>query len=218
MGELTGRGAGLAGLLAVLVSGCAGYAGSARPFSPTALTAEPGWVAVPGVPLVTQRSESDCGAAAIAMVVSWWTGRDPAVLAEALRPAPPEGFRAGHLREVARRRGLDAFVVRGELGDLERELAAGRPVLVGLVKPQRDGALTHYEVVVGLHPARRLVVTLDPAAGWRQNSIEGFVAEWEAAGGVTLVVTGSGTGTGTGTGQARESSYARHMYQLPIER
>ena len=45
------------------------------------------------------------------------------------------------------------------------------------------------EVVIGLHQARGLVVTLDPSEGWRQNTLAGFLHEWKVAGYVTLVVS-----------------------------
>lgn len=81
-------------------------------------------------------------------------------------------------------------MIEGTLQDLKRELAAGRPVLVGVSKPQRkDRVLNHFEVVVGLHRDRRLIVTLDPSEGWRQNTVEGFYREWKLAGFVALVVS-----------------------------
>lgn len=176
--------------VAVALAGCASYTGSARDFAPAALRREPGWIAVRGVPPLAQVAESDCGAAAIAMVIAHWTGAPPRTIAAQLRPAPPRGIAAGRLRDHARRHRLAAFLIQGEITDLRRELSRGRPVVVGLVKPQRDGVLTHYEVVVAIHPGRRLVVTLDPAEGWRQNEVDGFVAEWTPAARLTLVVTG----------------------------
>jgi hypothetical protein len=170
-------------------AGCSSYAGSARPFAPASLEAEPGWISVRGVPLAQQIEESDCGAAAIAMVISYWTGAAPSRIAAELRPAPERGIRAGRLREIALGHGLAAFLVEGEVADLERELTAGRPVLVGLVKPHRRDRLSHYEVVVALHRERRVVVTLDPAEGWRQNSLDGFLAEWEPTRQLSLVVS-----------------------------
>ena len=169
--------------------GCSSYAGSARDFSPGRLRSEPGWIAVRAVPVERQHEEEDCGAAALAMLLSYWTGEPPATIAERLRPAPKGGHTAGHLREEVRGRGLAAYLVQGTMQDLERELRGGRPVLVGLVKPQRKGVLTHYEVVVALHLARGLVVTLDPAEGWRENDRDGFLAEWSASHNVTLVVS-----------------------------
>ncbi len=180
-----------AGALVLLVAGCAsGYSGQARDFTPTRLADEPGWVAVRGVPVERQIEEADCGAAAVAMVVAYWTGGEPRAIAAALRPAPEKGIAAGRLRDLARSRGLAAFLVRGEVADLEREVAAGRPVVVGLVKPYgKKKVLTHYEVVVGLNRQKKLVVTLDPAAGWRENGLAAFVREWEPAKRLALVVS-----------------------------
>ncbi len=181
-----------AGALALLVAGCAsGYTGHARDFAPTRLASEPGWVSVRDVPVARQVEEADCGAAAIAMVVAYWTGGEPGRIAAALRPAPAKGIAAGRLRDLARGRGLAAFIVRGDVADLEREVAAGRPVVVGLVKPYgKKKVLTHYEVVVGLNRQRKLVVTLDPAAGWRENELAAFLREWEPSKRLTLVVSG----------------------------
>lgn len=172
---------------------CAGYAGTARTITPATLD-EPGWLHVRGVPFLEQRAESDCGAAAIGMVVGFWKKLAPDAIAADLRPAPAAGLRAARLRDVARGRDLAAFVIAGEVADLEHELAAGRPVLVGMQKPQRRGTLAHYEIVIGFHRARRLVVTLDPAVGLRENTLEGFLAEWEGAGRLTLIVSGRAAG------------------------
>ena len=182
----------LVAALLVAASACVSstYAGSAKPFAPERLEREPGWLAVRHVPVVRQESEIDCGAAAIAMMVAYWTTEPPARLLADLRPVREPGLEAGRLRDVARRRDLAAYLVSAQVADLERELAAGRPVLVGLVKPQLEGALTHYEVVVGLHRQKGLVVTLDPAAGWRQNDLAGFLDEWKPAANLALVVVG----------------------------
>jgi ABC-type bacteriocin/lantibiotic exporter with double-glycine peptidase domain len=166
------------------------YVGSARPFAPQQLEREPGWLAVRNVPVVKQQSEVDCGAAAIAMLVTYWTSEPSGRLLDELRPVHKPGLEAGRLRAFARRRDLAAYLVSARVADLERELAAGRPVLVGLVKPQIEGALTHYEVVVGFHRQKGIVVTLDPAAGWRQNDLRGFLAEWKPAANLALLVVG----------------------------
>jgi ABC-type bacteriocin/lantibiotic exporter with double-glycine peptidase domain len=190
----------LAGLVALLAAstGCVSYStytGSATAFAPAQLEREPGWLAVRNVPVVKQQSEIDCGAAAIAMVVTYWTTEPAARLLAELRPVRKPGLEAGRLRDFARRRDLAAYLVSGQVADLERELAAGRPVLVGLVKPQRKGALTHYEVVVGFNRQKGIVVTLDPARGWRQNDLRGFLAEWKPAANLALVILGPTTRT-----------------------
>ena len=170
------------GLLAV--AGCS-YLGSARDFDPAELDAS--WIAVKGVPVVLQEAEKDCGAAALAMVLTFW-GRTTTI-GEVLAgcEAGPEGIKARELRDYAARRKVKGFVIPGTFEILERELGKGHPVIVGLVKPHVKGAITHYEVVVGLHREKGAVVTLDPAHGWRRNSREGFVEEWTPAKNITLV-------------------------------
>ncbi|HKA86849.1 MAG TPA: papain-like cysteine protease family protein [Haliangiales bacterium] len=182
---------------ATCLAACSSYIGSARSFSPAAFDREQGWIAIRDVPFGEQESESDCGAAAIGMVVSYWTGTPPGQISGALRPAPQSGIKAGRLRDFARERGLASFLVEGEIADLARELGSGRPVLVGLVKPHHRGTLTHYEVVVGLHLERGVVVTLDPAEGWRQNTLAGFLAEWKPAGRLALIVSSTSDRPGT---------------------
>lgn len=176
-------------------AGC-GYRGSAVDASPRAVAAEPGWITVADVPLVKQAGKSDCGAAAMTMLLKFW-GNDEATLADtaAALPANEEkpGQRAGDLRDLARARGLDAFLVTGEFADLEAQLTQGRPVLVGLQKPvglpigKRQRVLSHYEIVVGLHPQRREILTLDPSHGLRRNTLEGFAREWEPSKRLALI-------------------------------
>jgi hypothetical protein len=107
----------------------------------------------------------------------------------ALGPPSDGGVRAGALRDVARGKGLEAFVVSGTLKDLTAQIERGRPVLVGLAKPLLGGrAIAHYEVVVGINRAKRSVLSLDPSRGPRENSWEGFAREWVATGQVTIVI------------------------------
>ena len=181
-------------LLVAFVASCASYRGTARPVSPATLAAEPGWILVRDVPYIEQEGESECGAAAIAMVVSYWTKSTPASIVAAFRPVPNRGLAAVRLRDYARKRGLASFVIQGTFEDLRRELEAGRPVLVGLTKPVADKkVLDHYEVVVGIHRDRRLVVTLDPSEGWQQNAFDGFTNEWKGAHFTTIVVAAKPT-------------------------
>ena len=172
----------------VLASGC--YLGSARTATPADLTpSDDSWNMVEGVPSVRQIAREDCGAAALAMVLGYWalpvTRED---ITAAHPPAPERGIRAAALRDFARRQGLQAFIVEGQLADLDRELARRRPVLVGVMKRYGGRVYPHYEVVVGVSRRQRRILTLDPAHGLRVNSREGFAAEWTAAGRLTLIV------------------------------
>jgi ABC-type bacteriocin/lantibiotic exporter with double-glycine peptidase domain len=168
-------------------AGCS-YFGEATSFDPRELETTPGWVAARAVPVVLQQEMTDCGAASLAMVLSHW--KLGATLEDVARECPmiPEkGIRAKDLRDYARSRGLRSYLIHGCCEDLEKELALGRPLIVGLVKPDGSGIITHYEVVAAVHPELELVVTIDPSRGWCKNSRSAFCREWELAGFLTLV-------------------------------
>jgi hypothetical protein len=181
----------------LLLGGC--YAGTAQAISPHQVAADPGWLLVPGVPLVRQSGRSDCGAAALAMVLGYWSQPTSVLEIDARDPAAAaHGWKAGQLRDLAREKGLRAFVVSGRLSDLTTEIGQRRPVVVGLVQRYgKDQSRAHYQVVIGVHPAKRLILSLDPAAGWRQDTLEGFAREWLPTQQVTLVfLPGAGAAGG----------------------
>ena len=169
---------------------CGCYLGSAKSATPADLGADEGWERIASVPEVRQVARQDCGAAALAMVLGYWgrtVTRDE--ISAANPPTPERGISAAALRDFARRQGLRAFVIPGQLsGDLERELAQQHPVLVGVVKRYGRHAYAHYEVVVGMSRRTRRILTLDPADGLRVDSREGFAAEWAAAKQVTIMI------------------------------
>ena len=175
---------------ALAAAGC--YTGSARTVSPAALAREPGWTLVAGVPFVPQSRQEDCGAAALTMVLSYWAVSPEGVRAAGVDPSAGDaerGIRAGQLRDWARASGLRAYLVSADLGDLSSELGRGHPVLVGLYTPYGRGRVRpHYEVVVGIHREKQRILTLDPSAGWRENSLDGFAREWLPAGRLALMI------------------------------
>jgi len=157
--------------------------------SPAAVSERDGWTLVSGVPFVKQRSERDCGAAAITMVLRYWgVSIDESDVVSGQPAASERGFKASELRELVRARGLDAFLVNGEPGDLRTEIERRRPLIVVLARRANGETIGHYEVVIGFHHARRRVLTLDPAAGWRESSFDEFAAEWAGAQQLALVV------------------------------
>jgi len=182
--------AGLVLALAIAAPAC--YSGSAQTIpasSMTALARDPDWEIVSDVPFVRQQTAHDCGPAALAMVLAHF--RVPPAGAPALAGGD---VRAGTLRDVARSRGLDAYVVSGTFADLFAQVGRGRPVVVGLAKPMAftgGRALAHYEVVIGVNRARRLILSLDPAMGLRENTLEGFAREWAPTQQVTIVFLGA---------------------------
>ena len=177
---------GVALLALALATGC--YRGTARPTTAAQLTTARGWVTVPGVPTVSQKGERDCGAAAAAMILGYWgmpTDQDAVRAASAL-PAD-QSLTAGFLRAYLRGRGLQMFLIQGTLPDLERELAAGRPVLVGVLKPYSNKTFAHYLVVVGFNRAAEELAVIDPADGWRGYTFAGFTQEWAGAQSLAMV-------------------------------
>ncbi|HEY8925882.1 MAG TPA: C39 family peptidase [Polyangia bacterium] len=191
----------------VALAGC--YHGTARSVSPAELRAQPGWVLVPGVPDVRQVSVRDCGPAALAMVLQRW-GVPGSSRAEIEKALPPDtaatGAAAGTLRDLARSRGLKAFLISGRVEDLIHEVGAGRPVLVGLVQRYGKEALSHYEVVVGYNPVTRRLLLHDPGHGPREDGLDGFGEEWKPTGNLTLVVTGRAVEAAPGAAAAQSGT------------
>jgi len=188
------RGAYASLVIAVAVAGLTAcqlsYTGGARVVSPT--EARAGWYQAAATPVVRQQHETDCGLAALAMVAGTWGRRWSVAELTSQLPPTERGVKLGALRDLARARGLDAYAIKGTSQDLEHELAAGRPVVLGLILPydQRRNA-SHYEVAVAINPRDGTVVTIDPASGsWRERSRKVLDLEWKSAGFAALVVTG----------------------------
>lgn len=176
--------------LALAPAGC--YHGTAQTVSRSELVRDPGWMMVEGILWKSQTGDRDCGAAALAMMLQHWSV--PSSAGEIWRAAPIEpghGMAAAALRDFARKKGLRAFLIRGELADLVNEVGLHRPVLVGLVQRYGDRRLSHYEVVAGINPQSRRVFLLDPAHGPREDGFDGFFSEWDAAGRPALVIVPS---------------------------
>lgn len=182
------------------------YAGGAKPVAPSAIGAS--WLRAAPVPVVLQQAETDCGLAALAMIGGAWGHHWSVGELAALVPPTRQGVKLGALRDLARRAGLDAFAIRATPADLRHELAAGRPVMLGLVLPfDHHYNLAHFEVAIAMDPATGDVVTIDPSSGhFLRRSPKVLGIEWKAAGYAALVVTGQRTAAaGTRTQTARSS-------------
>lgn len=176
-----------AALLTVSAGACGNlYTGSATTLKTNELDQESGWVRVDGVPEMLQKHELDCGPTALAMVLAFHGGATQAEVLAAL--SDEERAQVTQLRDLAKKRGFDSFIMEGKPEDLVYELQHGRPVIVGVAKPTIKSAVAHYEVVVGLHRESQRIATIDPAVGLRQNTFSGFLTEWQGAGRVLLVV------------------------------
>ena len=184
-------------VLALLCSlaGCyrLSYTGGAKSVDAAKVQSSDGWLRASSTPVVKQQAQTDCGLAALAMVAGAWGQRwSIADLRHDVRMTP-HGVKLGALRDVARARGLVAYAIAGKPADLKRELAHGRPVLLGLQLPfEANQALHHYEVVVAMNPRDGTVITLDPATGKTLQRTQSVLeAEWKPVGFPALVVVGT---------------------------
>lgn len=165
------------------------YRGGARPISGADLQTT-AWVHAAPTPVVRQLAESDCGLAALAMMAgAWGHAWGMGDLTHRIHPTDA-GVPLGALRDLARERGLDAYAIAGTHTDLEHELGAGRPVLLGLVLPfDRQHNRSHFEVAIALDKADGSVVTIDPATGdMLRRTAKVLDLEWKTAGYAALVV------------------------------
>lgn len=174
---------------ALAISGC--YRGAAHSVSASDVGREPGWDLVRDVRFIPQKGEHDCGVAALAMVLDHWgvpSAASPADIPGAGAGADEAGIAAGALRDLARRRGLRAFLIQGEEADLVREVNLNRPVVVGLVQRYTNRSYAHFEVVTGINQRTHHVLMLDPGHGLREDAWSSFATEWGGSGRLALVV------------------------------
>ena len=185
----------LAGLSACRLS----YKGGATTVSSAELSSNDNLLVASPTPVVKQQTQADCGLAALAMVAGAW-GHSWSVN-DLAREVPPSknGVKLKRLRDYARDRDLEAYALKGTFADLENELRAGRPVMLGLVLPyDQNNNLNHYEVVVAIDPRDHTVITRDPATGELMRRVKKVLdLEWKTAGYATLVVVSDRSKTAT---------------------
>ena len=152
--------------------------------TPTAAPPASVWI---DVPFVYQPDEG-CGAASLAMVISYWAaqqGRAPgaesdvAVIQRELYSPRDHGITSQSMSEYLRRHSFQTFALKGSWSDLEEELHKGRPLIVAL-RPRGQKEL-HYVVVDGINSGRGIVMVNDPAMRkllTRERA--GFEQEWNA--------------------------------------
>jgi ABC-type bacteriocin/lantibiotic exporter with double-glycine peptidase domain len=145
------------------------------------------------VPFVRQAKEG-CGEAAIAMVMSYWQQKlhqpagAPADDAGILRELPPgrHGVSGEAMVGYFERHDYRAFAYAGDWGEIEQEIAKGRPLIAAL-KPEGGEAL-HYVVVVGVDDSDEVVLLNDPAQRKLLKEARAqFEREWKATGNWTLL-------------------------------
>ncbi len=144
----------------------------------------------PRMQFVAQKSEADCGWAVLDAVKRRWV-LEGISLSGNSRESPPQSgtssLTAGQLKRLLEDAGLRAFVVAGTFEDLQIELRAGRPVVVGTYRVKNDVALGHYQVVAGVARSGDQLLLMDPARGWHTQSFEAFDKLWSLSKRVAIV-------------------------------
>lgn len=132
----------------------------------TAAAASRLWIDAPFV----AQTDRACGAANASMLLRYWAGKGfpvkgaearIGVLHERLYSREENGTTGQALQSLLEDSGLRTFVFRGRYADLEKHLAAGRPLIVCIDPPV--GGTLHYALVVGLDAATDSVLLNDPA-------------------------------------------------------
>ena len=137
------------------------------------------WLDVPFVP----QEKHGCGAAAVAMLVQYWSRQssaiaatDPRAIQKALYSEDVRGIRGADLQRYLRANGFRTFAFKAEWSDLNGHLTKGRPLVVCLDLSR--GGPWHYVVVAGVDPEASLVLVNDPA---RRKLLKMHRAEFERA-------------------------------------
>lgn len=120
------------------------------------------------VPFVAQPRDG-CGAAAVAMVMQYWTAKRHRVVTDAETVSTIQkqvyshrlhGATPAALEGYLQRNGYLTFALNGRWKDLSHQIQKGRPVIVALSPPGQRAL--HYVVIDGIDPERGLIMMNDP--------------------------------------------------------
>ena len=153
-----------------------------------------------GVPVRSFGIQS-CGAGSLSVVLNYYG--EPVTLKEldtALAKGSNGGVLSLDLVLEARRRGYDARLTEGTPELVERELLAGRPVILMLKVLNAPGTLHdlyHYVVIDGIEPSKGLVRLQLGDGKQRWTTFERLDHPWQATRHATLLIAPGGPGTQT---------------------
>ena len=153
---------------------------------PAPATSSGVWLEVPYV----KQSEDGCGAAAMAMLLQYWSahgtpiaaGRaDAEAIQKQLYSRQARGIFASDMQRYLRDSGFREFAIRGEWSDLRQHLEQGRPLIIS-IQPGSAKVPLHYVVVTGMDWEREAVFVNDTARGkLLRIERQEFDKEWQAA-------------------------------------
>ena len=156
------------------------------------------WLDVPFV----KQNEEGCGAAAISMLLQYWSAQgvaldanraDPAAIQEKLFSRRAHGIYASAMERYLKESGFHAFGFQGDWNDLRRHIEKGRPLIISL-QPRGIATRFHYVVVTGMDWAHDALLVNDPARGkLLRLEREEFEKEWHATGNWMLLAVPEST-------------------------
>lgn len=148
---------------------------------PSQVTGQPGL----SLRLEKQQKPDTCGSVCLAAVLDYW-GESVSldVLESELGEAPLRGYHLCSLQQVARARGLEAFLFSGRIEDLEVHTAAERPCIVVY---RVRGSGNHCAVVTGIEGDQLLLMN-PRTGGLKRRRVDEFMAAWEAVESPILLV------------------------------
>jgi ABC-type bacteriocin/lantibiotic exporter with double-glycine peptidase domain len=130
------------------------------------------------IPVKKQKSANCCGIACLEMVLSYWAEPAKQTLNFNIEnnDCPKNGFTGKELKEMAIIDGYNAFVYKGDLKDIYKNLSAARPIIVIL----KIFGSNHYVVVSGYSQNGNLVIN-NPSEGRMFWDLEDFMDRWKKA-------------------------------------
>ena len=140
-----------------------------------------------------------CGAALLHSVLSWWGAKTTQL--RILTKYPPhdkkKGYSLGEMKRIVKKYSFKSFVVGGTAGFLQKQIDAGRPVIVpvklqydadelakhGLSRADYDKVTKKYDLIYDHYLAvigygKNSFVVIDPARGIYKITVEKFEEIW----------------------------------------
>lgn len=152
------------------------------------------------VPFHEQQTKYGCGLAVLASLADYWglSLKQDALLEKYPPSSIRDGYSISEISLIARKSGLHAYIIKGDIDLLKQQLIKGRPSIVPLVldpdyyyggayapllAPARfvadlvEAKYSHYVIAVGF--ADGFVQVLDPVLGSREVNTPDFLSMWK---------------------------------------
>lgn len=213
----------------LIVAGLAACTHASGPRPDLDMTGLSSVASLTSVPFHPQAERTDCGPAALAMMLGW-TGldTDPKALAPAVYTPAREGTLQADIIQATRRAGRLAIPVR-DLRELLAELDAGNPVLVLQNLGLQRWPLWHYAVAVGYDLNSATLFLHSGRKARLATSFSDFEASWRSSKRWALTITrpdrlpatlqqADGLEAANGLEQAGEDDAATTAYGILLER